>query len=121
MEGTEMAEEKKNPGAKASAEDYKRWTAKRKSAVVLDLIKGLTTPAEVARKHGLTVAEIEGWVEAFQRGGEDRLRSNPRDLEGEWEAERKDLFAKIGELTLEKEILKKTLRTPKKDFPDENS
>jgi transposase-like protein len=99
-------------------DDYKRWTAKRKAAVVLDLIKGITTPAEVARKHALTVAEVESWVEAFQRGGEDRLRSNPRDREAVWEAERKDLYAKIGELTLEKEILKKTHRVLGKELPE---
>jgi len=116
-----MVEEKKNQGAVAPEDDYKRWTAKRKSAVVLDLIKGLTTPAEVSRKHGLTVAEVEGWLEAGLRGMEDRLRSNPRDREGEWEAERKELFAKIGELTLEKEILKKTLRAPGRDLGDGNS
>ncbi len=35
-------------------EDVKRWTAKRKSTVVLDLIKGKTTPVDVARTHDLT-------------------------------------------------------------------
>jgi len=29
----------------------KRWTAKRKSAVVIDNFKGKTTPVEVARQH----------------------------------------------------------------------
>ena len=32
-------------------EDVKRWTAKRKSAVVLDLIKGKATAIDVAYKH----------------------------------------------------------------------
>ena len=41
--------------------NVQRWTAKRKAAVVLDLIKGKTTAAEVARQHDLTVAEIERW------------------------------------------------------------
>jgi len=113
-----MAEEKKNPAVNAPEEDYKRWTAKRKAAVVLDLIKGVTTPAEVARRHGLTVAEVDGWREAGMRGMEDRLRSNPRDQEAAWEAEKKELYAKIGELTLEKEILKKTHRVLGKDLPD---
>ena len=38
--------------------DIQRWTAKRKAAVVLDLIRGKSTSAEVARQHGLTVAEV---------------------------------------------------------------
>ena len=116
--GIGMTEEKENAGTGAREEDYKRWTAKRKAAVVMDLIKGLTTAAEVARKHGLTVAEVEGWVEAGLQGLEDRLRSNPRDAQTEWEAERKELYAKIGELTLEKEILKKTHRVLGKDLPE---
>ena len=33
-------------------EDVKRWTAKRKSAVVLDLIKGKATAIDVARNRG---------------------------------------------------------------------
>lgn len=39
--------------------DVQRWTAKRKAAVVLDLIKGKTTAAETARQHDLTVGEVE--------------------------------------------------------------
>jgi len=106
------------PRPEPTEDDYKRWTAKRKAAVVLDLIKGITTPADVARKHALTVAEVESWVEAFQRGGEDRLRSNPKDRDAQWEAERKELLAVIGELTLEKEILKKTHRVLGKELPE---
>ena len=111
-----MTEDHKNQGA--TEDDYKRWTAKRKAAVVLDLLKGLTTAAEVARKHGLTVGEVESWREAGLKGLEDRLRSNPWDREEEWEAERKELYAKIGELTLDKEILKKTHRVLGKDLPE---
>ena len=43
----------------------KRWTARRKAAVVLDIIKGETTAAETARSHDLTVAEVESWMEDF--------------------------------------------------------
>ena len=67
----------KNDAQVEHVEDVKRWTAKRKSAVVLDLIKGKTTAVDVARKHDLTVAEVEGWVERFLAGGEEQLRANP--------------------------------------------
>ena len=40
----------------------KRRTAKRKSAVMIDIFKGKITPVEVARQHDLTVAEVERWV-----------------------------------------------------------
>ena len=105
----------------AKQETFKRWTAKRKSAVVLDIIKGVTTPSEVARKHGLTVAEIEGWMETFLKAGEDRLRSNPRDQKEEWESEKKDLYAKVGELSLQVEVLKKAQGIGRREWEDENS
>ena len=46
-----------------------RWTAKRKAAVVLDLVRGKIIPADAARQHGLTVAEIEQWKEDFLAQG----------------------------------------------------
>ena len=44
-------------------EDVKRWTAKRRSALVLSILRGETSVQEAARKHGLTVAEVEEWKE----------------------------------------------------------
>ena len=91
----------------SNASEIKRWTAKRKMAVVLELIQGKTTAAQVARQHDLTVAEVEGWREAFLAAGEERMRSNPRDAEAQWEAQKKDLHAKIGEQALHIDVLKK--------------
>ena len=44
-----MAEKQKTNEPENGGEPFKRWTAKRKAAVVLDLIKGKTTAAEIAR------------------------------------------------------------------------
>lgn len=89
------------------ADDIQRWTAGRKAAVVLDLIKGRTTAADVARQFDLTVAEVDSWVERFMDGGREGLRAVPRDLEARFDAEKKDLLAKVGELTLQVDALKK--------------
>lgn len=102
-------------------DDVKRWTAKRKAAVVLELIQGKTTPADVARQHDLTIAEVESWQDQFLAAGELRLRSNPRDVEQQFEAERKELYAKIGELTLERDAAKKQFTAVMKGSPDETS
>lgn len=107
-----------NEGGKPATDDVQRWTAKRKSAVVLDVLKGKTTPAEVARTHGLTVSEVEGWVDSFLKGGEEHLRANPKDLEAQHEAERKELHAKIGEMALHIDVLKKAHRVLGKDLPE---
>lgn len=42
-------------------EKIQRWTAKRKSTLVLTILKGKISAAEAARKHGLTIAEVERW------------------------------------------------------------
>ena len=49
-----------------------------RGAVVVELIKGTKTADEVARRHDLTVAEIEQWRDEFLAAGEQRMRSNPK-------------------------------------------
>ena len=88
--------------------------------MVLDVIKGLATPAEIARKHGLTVAEVERWVELSLQAMEDWLRSNPKEAALEWESEKKELYAKIGQLSLEVEVLKKVQGLGSRGSEDEN-
>ncbi|EIF64412.1 Transposase, partial [Burkholderia pseudomallei 1258a] len=61
-------------------EDIKRWTAKRKSALVLDVIQGKTTVAEASRAYDLSPSEIENWVDDGKRGMENALRANPQDV-----------------------------------------
>ncbi|CAJ0783576.1 hypothetical protein R8510_05149 [Ralstonia chuxiongensis] len=41
-------------------EDIKRWTTKRKSALVLDIIQGKTTVAEASGAYDLSPSEVEG-------------------------------------------------------------
>jgi len=93
-------------------DEIQRWTAGRKAAVVLDVIKGRATPADLARQHDLTVGEIESWVEKFLEGGREGLRAVPRDLEARFDAEKKDLLAKVGELTLQIDAMKKKTSSP---------
>lgn len=98
--------------------EIQRWTAKRKAAIVLDLIRGKITTPDAARQHGLTVAELEQWKDDFLSQGTEALRSHPRDREAQWEAEKTRLHAKIGELALEVDVLKKAHRILGKDLPD---
>ena len=63
----------------------KRWTAKRKTALVLEIIQGKTTVAEASRSYDLSPSEIEGWVDDARRGMENALRANPLDVRQEYE------------------------------------
>ena len=60
----------------------KRWTARRKSALVLEIIQGKTTVATASRQFDLTPAEIEGGVEDGKRGMENALRAKLEDVRG---------------------------------------
>ena len=102
----------------STEETPKRWTAGRKAELVLELIKGTTTASEAARTHDLTIQQIEQWRDDFITQGTEVLRSHPRDMEAQWQAREKDLLAKIGDLTMEKEVLKKTHRILGRDLPE---
>jgi transposase-like protein len=92
--------------AEERMEEVQRWTARRRVALVVSLLKGETTVAEAARKHGLTVAEIEQWRDRFLLGAENALRARPKDEEALREEEIKRLQRKIGELTMDLDIVK---------------
>ena len=87
-------------------ENVQRWTTKRKAALVLSIMKGETSIAEAARKHGLTVAEVEGWRDRFVLGAENALRARPKDDEALKDEQIKKLKQKIGELVIDIDILK---------------
>jgi transposase-like protein len=55
-------------------------TARRKSALVLEIIQGKTTVAAASRQFDLTPAEMESWVEDGKRGMENALRAKPEDV-----------------------------------------
>jgi putative transposase len=66
-------------------------TARRKSALVLEILQGKTTVVESSRKSDLMPSEIEGWIEEGKRGLETALRARPQDLREQYERELKDL------------------------------
>ncbi len=87
-----------------------RWTAKRRAALIVSILRGETTAQEASRQHGLTIAEIDDWKEKFLSGAENALRSKPRDEEAIRDEREKRLKAKIGDLVLELDILKEAIK-----------
>jgi len=65
--------------------------------------------APVERKYDYlySESELEEWTARFLEGGENNLRSNPRDEQALFEAKIQELQAKVGELVLERDVLKK--------------
>jgi len=91
-------------------EQVQRWTARRRVALVLSLLKGETSAQEAARQHGLTVAEVEDWRDKFLLAAENGLRSRPRNEEALKEEEIKRLKQKVGELVLDLDILREAAK-----------
>jgi transposase-like protein len=83
-------------------EERGRYTAKRKVEAVMRLLKGDDLDA-VSRELGVTAATLSAWREAFLAGAEANLKSReptPADDDN------LRLKAKIGELTMENELLR---------------
>ncbi len=93
-----------------SPEPVERWTAKRRAALVLAILKGETTIAEAARQHGLTVAEIESWQDRFLVAAENALRNRPKEEDALKDAQIKQLKQKVGELVLDLDILREAMK-----------
>ena len=91
-------------------EPIERWTARRRGALVVSILKGEASIADAARTDGLTVAEVEDWREKFLLGAENALRSRPRDEEAVKDEQIKKLKQKIGDLVLDNDILREALK-----------
>ena len=89
------------------SEENKRWSTKRKSALVLEIIQGKTTIAEASRQFDLTPSELESWVDQAKEGMENALRAKPRDVRQQYEKQIHQLQAAYGEAMLELRARKK--------------
>src|SRR5437660_11256133 len=78
-----------------------RWSAKRKAAAILRLLRGEDLEL-VSRELGVTAATLSGWRDDFLAGGQAALKSRPTD---DRDDEIARLRAKVGELTMDNELL----------------
>ncbi|MDZ4078645.1 MULTISPECIES: transposase [Hydrocarboniphaga] len=88
-------------------DEIKRWTAKRKGALVLEIIQGNKTVAEASRQFDLPPSELEDWVDQAKAGMENALRAKPEDVREQYERKLKDLQEAYGEAMLELRARKK--------------
>jgi len=88
-------------------EEIKRGTARRKAALVLEIIQGKTTVAEASRSFDLPPSEIEEWVDEGKRGMENALRTKPLEVREEYERQLKELQEAYGEAMQELRARKK--------------
>jgi transposase-like protein len=82
-------------------DDIKRWTAKRKAALLMEIIQGKTSISEVSRAFDVSPAEIKEWMDDAKRGMENALRAKPLDIKEQYERRHKELHEAYGEAMLE--------------------
>ena len=79
-----------------------------KAKVALAAVKGDRTMAELAEQFGIHPNQIQTWKKQLTQGAED-VFDKGRPLAKNQDSEIKDLHAKIGELSMEKDFLSKAL------------
>ncbi len=93
-------------------EDGKRWTSGRKAEVVLALLRGADL-SEVCRRNGISQSQAYAWRDSFLEGGQESLKSR-RGGRHPKEREVSRLERKVGQLTLQLEILEEVARLKKR-------
>jgi transposase len=83
------------------AREVGRFSARRKTETILRLLRGESLDS-LARELGGTAATLASWREAFLAGGQGALKSR---LPDERDDEIQRLRAKVGEITMNNELL----------------
>jgi transposase-like protein len=91
-------------------EPIERWTAQRKAAIIIEVMKGQISVPEAARKYGFTQNEYRRWADEYHRAGVEALKVARKNHDAKYEAEIKRLRAKIGQLVMDDDIRQEAMR-----------
>ncbi len=80
-----------------------------KAKVALEALRGELTVAEIAKKYDVHPNMIAGWKRRLTEGAADLFARGVSDQDKASDAQIKELHAKIGQLTIEADFLKKGL------------
>ena len=100
-ESTAAESARRATGAAAERDRRGRFSARRKRATVLRLLRGEDLES-VSRELGITAARASQWRDQFLAAGQAGLKSRAPDARDE---EHQRLHAKVGELLMENELL----------------
>lgn len=82
-----------------------RWSAKRKFAAVLRLLRGEDLET-LSRELGVTAAALSGWRDQFLEGGAANLRAREVDVDDE---ETQRLKSLVADLSMSNELLREKI------------
>jgi transposase len=82
-----------------------RWSAKRKYAAMLRLLRGEDLEA-LSRELGVTAATLSGWRDQFLEGGAANLKAREADVDNE---ETQRLKSLVADLSMSNELLREKI------------
>lgn len=86
----------------------RKWTPQEKLDIVLAGLKNKGGISELCRSHGLSTPLYYQWRDAFLQGGKEALEKGIKYQDKTKDKEIERLLRKVGELTIENDLLKKT-------------
>jgi hypothetical protein len=72
-------------------EEIGRWTARRKSALIMGIVQRKTIFSELSQQFDLPPLEIESWIDQAKAGLENALKATPEDIREQYESQLKAL------------------------------
>lgn len=88
----------------------KRRDPEEKLEIVLAVLRGQESMAEICRRHGVSETALYKWRTLFLEGGRSALANGKEKLgtrEAQLERENEELKKTVGELTMQTRLLKK--------------
>ena len=86
------------------------FSDKMKFEVVLEVLKGQRTMAEIATQFEVHPIQVGRWKKEFLERGPSMFSAGKSVAETEWESERERLMKKIGEKEMELDFAQKNLK-----------
>lgn len=91
------------------AKKRRRFTIEFKLKVILEALKERQTLNEIAQKHQLHQNQVSQWKSTFIAQAKDYMTHDSKGSKRTSEVEKDQLYAKIGQLQMELDFLKKKL------------
>ena len=85
------------------------FSAVFKARVARDAMREADTLKDVAVRHGVHPSQAKEWRRLFEEGGRNAFRNGAAKRDADQAATIKDLHAKIGELTMERDFFSRSL------------
>jgi transposase len=89
----------------------KKWSSSAKFEIVLLALRGETTINEICKRYEVAPGQVHLWKKQFLEKGSQIFSTHDKgtkEIEAEFENKQSKLYEKIGQLTVERDFLKKS-------------